>query len=242
MNINLCYNRLLEKVLYYPGDEMSQYYPPRGPLYPPEQNPETYYEDADYEYEENGWGGRNNTLQTALAFVGGGCLVFVCMSFCVLLGAALWVLDPTATAAVPPEGGDIGLSFDEPAFPDESVVNEQGAQLKILDVNRNAALESVTPVEGREIVIVTIELVNLGSEDISFNERDFLLVNGLEEAYEPMVGAINIRDGALGRGTLPPNEGLEGRLVYEIIANELDLRLVWDPAERDVQPRYIYLE
>jgi len=221
---------------------MSQYYPPQGPLYPPEQNPEYY--DADYEYEEiNGGGLKNNALlQSTLAFVGGGCLVFLCMSACVLLGVALWTLDQTAIAAVPPEGSDIGLSFDEPAFPDESVTNEEGMQLTILDVNRNAALDSIPPVEGREVIIVTIELVNFGSDQAGFDERDFLLVNSLEEAYMPSIGVISSRDGALGRGTLPPNEGLEGRLVYEVAAGELDLRLVWEPSGADVQPRYIYLE
>jgi hypothetical protein len=69
-----------------------------------------------------------------------------------------------------------------------------------------------------------------------------MLVNGDENAYEPAVGAINIRDGALGRGTLPPNEGLEGRLVYEVLAGEVDLRLVWEPAGREATARYIYLE
>jgi hypothetical protein len=213
-------------------------------MYPPEQNPETYYEEADYEYEEmdEGVSRSGSLLQMALAFASGGCLVFICMSVCGVLAAALWVLDPTAIAAPTPEGSDIGITFEEPAFPDEAVVNEQQVQLTILDINRNAAVEGIQPVEGREVIIVTIELVNLGTEEASFNERDFVLVNEEEKGYEPTVGAINIRDGALGRGTLPPNEGLEGRLVYEIVAAETNLRLVWEPSGRDVTPRYIYLE
>lgn len=225
---------------------MSQYYPPQGPMYPPEQGPEGdyYYEDEGdyYEYyddDENGGEAGNPLLQTILAFIGGGCLVFLCMGFCGLLLVALWILDPggSSLAATPFPGSDLGLSFDEPAFPDESVTTEQGMQLTILDVNRNASVETIPQAEGREVIIVTIELVNLGEEESNFNERNFMLVNGLQEAYAPALGAV---DGALGRGTLPAGEGLEGRLVYEIIADEFDLRMLWEPASD--APRYIYLE
>jgi len=221
---------------------MSQYYPPQGPFYPPEQAPEEdyYYDEGEYEYyEDDEEGGGGSLLQSIVAFVAGGCLVFLCMSFCLLMLAALWIIDPSAgLSATPPPGSDIGLAFEEPAFPGEPVVNEQNLQLTILEVNRNAAVETIPQVEGREIIIVTVELVNLGEEDAAFNERDFMLVNSFDEAYAPALGAVA---GSLGRGTLPPGEGLEGRLVYEIIANEVDLRLLWDPG-RDAQPRYLYLE
>jgi hypothetical protein len=221
---------------------VSQYYPPPGPFYPPERGPEDdYYEDADYEYEyDDEFDGSGNTLQRILIFGGaGGCLLVLCIVCCVVLGAALWVLDPGAgLVATDVPGSDIGLSFDEPAFPDESVVNEQSVKLTILEVNRNASLQSIPPVEGREIIVVTIELVNLGTEDIGFNERDFMLLNQVEEAYTATPGVI---DGALGRGILPPDTGLEGRLVFEVREGELDLVLAWE-AGSNVEPRYIYLE
>jgi hypothetical protein len=220
---------------------MQPYYPQQGPLYPPEQEAEIY-EEADYEYEEINDRSNGARLQTVLAFLAGGCLVFICMSVCGLLTAGLWVVDPFSDTTEAAEGSDIGLSFDDPAFPDEPVTNEQQVKLTILDVNRNAALETIPPTEGREIIIVTIELVNLGDEEVDFNERDFMLLNSFEEAYEATVGAITIRDGSLGRGSLPPNEGLEGRLVFEVISGELDLRLLWEPPGRDVTRRYIYLE
>ncbi len=220
---------------------MSQYYPQQGPTYPPPHNPEgDYYEEGDYEYEDYEDEGSNNSLlQTILAFVAGGCLVFLCMSACGLLLAGLWILDPGGEiSATPIPGSDIGLSFSEPAFPGESVVNEQGLQLTILDVNRNASLDTIPPVEGRETIILTVELVNLGEADADFNERDFMLLNAFEEAYASTPGAVA---GSLGRGSLPPGEGLEGRLVYEIIAGEFELILLWDPGA-DTQPRYIYLQ
>jgi len=225
---------------------MSQYYPPQGPGYPPppppqlpRQTPEEYYEEGDYEYEEVDETGFSMT-QMAMAFFGGGCLVFVCMSICALLLAVLWVVDPGAeggsdVASLP--GGDIGLSFTDPAYPNESVVNDQAIQLTILDVNRNASVEAIPAVEGRETIIVTVELVNLGENDVEFSERDFLLLNAYEEAYAATPGAIA---GALGRGTLPPNEGLEGRLVYEVTAGEIDLQLLWEAPEST--PRYIWLQ
>jgi hypothetical protein len=222
---------------------MSQYYPQRSPFYPPEHNPEDdyIYDEDDYEVEEDEDGGAGGSLlQRSLIFLAGGCLVFLCMSCCVLSFVSLWTLDPSSLLIpAPAPGSELGLSFNDPAFPDESVVNEQNTKLSIKEVNRNAAgLPAVPTVEGREIIMITIELVNLGDTDVDFNERDFLLLNGFEEAYQPLAGA-DVGEGALGRGTLPPGEGLEGRLAFEIIAGERDLVLTW---ESPGGTRYIFLE
>lgn len=217
---------------------MSQYYPQQGPMYPPERGPEEYYDDGDYEYIEDDGTGKNAMWKTTLAFVAGGCLMLVCLGGCLALVGFLWVLDPGASTSASTEGSDIGLTFDQPAFPDEAVVNDQGLQVKVLETNRNASLEDLPVVQGQETIIVTIEIVNLGDEDATFNERDFKLLNSFEEAYDPALGAVT---GALGRGTLPPNEGLEGRLVYQIIENEVDLRLLWDVG-RDSSPRYLFIQ
>ena len=222
---------------------MSQYYPQQGPGYPPpqppQQNPEDYYNEGDYEYEEVDEESGFSMTQMALAFFGGGCLVFICVSICALMLAVLWYIDPGAdsstSASIP--GSDIGLSFTEPAYPNESVVNDQGVQLTILDVNRNASVETIPTVEGRETIIVTVELVNLGENNADFSERDFMLLNASEEIYAATPGAIA---GSLGRGVLPPNEGLEGRLVYEITAGEFDLQLLWEAVEST--PRFILLQ
>jgi hypothetical protein len=219
---------------------MSQYYPQSGPYYPPENNPEEdyIYDEDDYEVEEDGGPSGDSLWQRMAIFLAGGCLVFLCMGCCGLLLAGLFTLDPTALlASTPIPGSDLGLTFREAAFPDESVVNENKLKLTIIDVNRNAALPAVPPVEGRELIIVTVELVNLGEAESDFNERDFLLLNSFEEAYQPQAGGVV--DGALGRGSLPPGEGLEGRLAFEIIAGERDLVLTWDDGSG---ARYILLE
>jgi hypothetical protein len=220
---------------------MSQYYPQPGPFYPPENNPEDdyIYEEDDYEFEEDEGGSGDSLLQRALIFLAGGCLVFLCMGCCGLFLAGALTLDPTALfAPTPIPGSELGLSFGDAAFPDESVVNEKNMRLTLLDVNRNAALPAVQTVEGRELIIITIELVNLGEAEADFNERDFLLLNSFEEAYQPLAG--DVVDGALGRGSLPPGDGLEGRLAFEVIAGERDLVLTWDDGEGEA--RYIFLE
>ena len=222
---------------------MSQYYPQQpGPFYPPEQNPEDdYYQDADYEYEydDDDYDDSDSTRKWILTAVAAGCLIFFCFGCCVVAGIGLWILDPgSSLVATPIPGSDIGLSFNDPAFPDESVVNEQAMQLTILQVNRNASLPTLAPAEGGELIIVTVEVVNLGEEERDFNERDLILLNSFEEAYLPIPGVV---DGALGRGSLPPDSGLEGRLVYEVAAGEFDLVLMWEGGT-DSQPRYIWLE
>ncbi|RME99593.1 MAG: DUF4352 domain-containing protein [Chloroflexi bacterium] len=220
---------------------MSQYYPQQGPAYPPPQhNPESdYYYDDDYEYEEYDDSSGNSTMRLGLSFLAGGCLAALCIGLCVLAVGVLWVADPSLgiSEPTPIPGSNIGLSFDDPAFSTESVVNDKNVKLTILEVNRNAVVEAIPQVEGREVLIVTIELVNLGKENTNFNERDFQLLNQFQDAYEPALGAIA---GALGRGTLPPNEGLEGRLVYEVTSGEVDLRLFWQAP--DSAPRFIYLQ
>ena len=222
---------------------MSQFYPQQpSPFRPPEQNPEgDYYEydDYDYDYDDDDDEDSGNLTRLIGLIVGGGCLIFLCLGCCALAGAGLWYLDPgSELVATDVPGGDIGLAFEEPAYPDESVVNEKSMKLTILEVNRNASLPAVAPAEGGELVIVTIELINLGEQETDFNERDFILLNSYEEAYMPMPGVV---DGALGRGSLPPDAGLEGRLVYEVAAGEFDLVLSWDGGP-DTQPRYIWLE
>src|SRR5262245_45490897 len=116
---------------------MSQYYPQQGPLYPPEHNPESeYYDEGVYEYEETGGRLGRSWLQSVLIFLAGGCVAFLCTSFCVAALAGLWVLDPSFMAPTPIPGSDLGLSIDSPAYPGDEVVNDQGMQLSILEVNR----------------------------------------------------------------------------------------------------------
>jgi hypothetical protein len=221
---------------------LSQYYPQQpSPFYPPEQSPENdFYEEAEYEYEDEAYETSGDTLvQRGLLFCAGGCLVFLCMSCCLLLGMGLWILDPgSSLVATTIPGSDIGLTFDQPAYSNESVVNEQNVKLTILEVNRNAALATAPQVEGNELIVVTIELVNLSGDELDFNERDFMLLNRFEERHPPIPGVV---EGALGRGILPPDSGLEGRLVFEVAAGELDLVLVWEGGA-DSGTRYIYLE
>jgi hypothetical protein len=131
--------------------------------------------------------------------------------------------------------------MDDPALPGDPVVNGQNLQLIVNDVNRNAALDTVPPAENTEIIIVTVELTNLGDEDFRLNEeRDFRLVNSAEDEYAPTVGAIDgglERDGSL----LKASEGIQGRLVFEVPSDGTDWVLVWTPG-RDSESRYLYLE
>ena len=223
---------------------MSQYYPRQSPFYPPEQNPEDdyYYDEGDYEYEEDNLEKPGDPfIQRFLIFFAGGCLVFLCMSCCGLLVAGLWILDPgSGLLTTPIPGGTIGLSFDESAFPDETVVNEQQVELSIREIARNASLPAITPAADREVIIITVRLTNLSDEEIDFEESHFTLLNSAETAYAPTPGATIVA-GALGRGSLDPDEGQEGRLVFEVRAGEPRLVLAWD-SRGESEPRYISLQ
>lgn len=218
---------------------MGQYYPQPGPYYPPQGPEDDYYEEGDYEYEDEEGGSGNSWLRYGLIVLGAGCLLLLCVACCGIVAAGLFAYDPTTLfAPTPIPGSDLGLTVDKAANPDESVVNDQKTKLTIKDVNRNASLPTVPPTEGLELIVITVEVVNLGDKDIKFNEHDFLLLNQNEEAYESLTGN-NIIDGVLGRGSLPPGEGLEGRMVFKVRAGERDLVLAW---EGEGGSRYIYLE
>lgn len=224
---------------------MSQYYQHPGPYLPPpppeDASAPEYYEDVDYEFEGAGPGAGTgpSLVQQIAVFFTCGCLGFLCASACAGILTVAWIFDAGSglvETSVP--GSDLGLAYENPALPIETVANESGMQLSIVDVNRNASLEAIPSVEGRETIIVTVELANLSSDSVAFDgATDFLLLNAEELAYRPKSNAV---DGELGQEMLAPGEGVQGRLAFEIIADEVDLILVWEP--EGSQARYIYLE
>ncbi len=220
---------------------MSQYYSQPKPYYPPPpSNPESNdYQDYEYEDSEEGESsGGDSCMTRGLIFSAGGCLTFLFMSFCGLLGIGLWILDPgSALFATPIPGSDIGTTFEKPARSSESVVNEQSVRLTIIGVNRNAESNTIAKTDGTEIIVVTIQLENLGTKEADYDdERNFRILNQTDGYYNLTSGAI---DGALEVGKLAVAEGKEGRLVFSVVANEQDLVLEWDAGTG--KPRYIEL-
>ncbi|MDM8528927.1 DUF4352 domain-containing protein [Anaerolineales bacterium HSG24] len=218
---------------------MSQHYPQPG-YYPPQGNPESGYEEEydEYEYEDESGGG-GSALPFVFGCFSGGCLVVLGLTICFFLMAGLWVLDPGSDMfATTYPGDDIGLTFDKPARSTEAIVSEQGLRLSIKDVNRNAASNTIPQVDGAEIIVITVELENLSSEDVSYDdEREFKLLNQTEGFYDPQVGAM---EGALGFGTILTETGTQGRLVFQVLTNETGLVLEWQSPKGPV--KYIEIE
>ncbi|MDM8519417.1 serine/threonine-protein kinase [Anaerolineales bacterium HSG6] len=126
----------------------------------------------------------------------------------------------------------------QPVRVTESIVNEKGMRLSIIDVNRNAASNTIPQVEGAEIIVITIELENLSAENINYDdEREFKLLNQSDGFYDLQGGAI---EGALGFGTLPVETGTQGRLVFQVLADETALVLEWQQA--DTATKHIEIE
>lgn len=219
---------------------MSQHYPQPG-YYPPQGNPESGYEEEydDYEYDDEDEGGGGSAFPFVFGCFSGGCLVVLGLVLCFVLLAVLWVLDPGSNMfANTYPGDDLGLSFDKSAHATESIVSEQGLRLSVIDVNRNASSNTIPQVDGAEIIIITIELENLSSEDVNYDdERDFKLLNQTDGFYDPEIGAI---EGALGFGTIPAETGTQGRLVFQVLTDETGLVLEWQPLEGPA--KYIEIE
>ncbi len=222
----------------------SQYYPQQKPYSPPPpSNPEgEYYQEYEYDEaeEDEEVSSGDSCLVRGLIFTAGGCVTFLFMSFCGLLGIGLWILDPgSALLSSPIPGSDIGLAFEKPATAREAVVNDQSVRLTILQVNRNAESNTIAKQDGTEIVVVTVQLENLGSKDIDYDEeRNFRLLNQNSGYYNLTAGAIG--DG-LGFGSLRPAEGTQGRLVFQVMTDEQGLVLEWDVGTGS-KPRYIQLQ
>jgi hypothetical protein len=220
---------------------LSQYYAqPPYPQLPPEAGDE-YDEYEEYEENQAGNGSGNSTIKYALAFLGGGCLVFLCLCCCLVAFTGLWtVSDMLSPTPIP--GSDIGISFDDPAGPRDDVINEQNVRLSVREISRNVTLPTVPPVQGREVVVVTIEIENRSQAEVSYKLDDFSLLNRNEEEYVAMAGS-NLIEGALKtKGKLDAEESLDARLVFEILAGEPELTLVWISGEEGNQTRFIALQ
>jgi len=155
--------------------------------------------------------------------------------------AGLWLLDP-GSSLFAYENSDIGLAFDKPASMNQKVTNDQGMQLQLVEVNRNANSNTIPAQDGVEIIIVTVELTNLSGNDIGYDdEKQFKLVslspkNDLIYEFPPVPGAI---DDSLGFGSLAAEDGIAGRLVFRVVANTPNLVLEWASGEKESTPRYI---
>lgn len=213
--------------------------------YPPPPNPESgyydneAYEDYEVEYEEPASSG-SSVMPFVLGCGVGGCTTLLALGLCAIMLMGLWVLDPGSELFAPSyPGDDIGLTLNDPARPSQEVVNEQGIRLNIVDVNRNAQSNTIPQTEGVEIIVLTVELENLSNDEVAYDdERHFNLLNQTDGFYEPTPGAI---DGALGIGNLDAGDGTQGRLVFQILADEQGLILEWDMGEPST-PRYIELQ
>ena len=223
---------------------MSQYYPQQPGYYPPPTQPESNEEEyEEYELDENAGGGGDSWPLRCGIFVMGGCVTFIALTACMVLSAGLWWLDP-GSSLFAYENSDIGLAFDKPAPMKQEVVNDQGMQLRLVEVNRNAASNTIPAQDGVELIIVTVELTNLNSEDIGYDdEKQFKLLSPSQtpdelNEFPATPGAI---DGSLGFGTLAAEEATQGRLVFKVVANTPNLVLEWAVGDKESTPRYIEL-
>jgi hypothetical protein len=220
---------------------MSQFYSQQQPgYYPPPSNPEEHYDEyEDYELEDENEGSGSSAMTFVFGCFSGGCATFIVLCFCLILPAGLWILDPGSdmfTTSYP--GDDIGLTFEQPAHSDQSVVNDQGIELTIVVLNRNASSNTIEQQEGTELIIVTVQLKNLSSETFDYDdERDFKLLNQTNGFYDLIPGAV---EDTLGIASLPAKDGKQGRLVFRIVAAETGLVLEW--SNPDSLPRHIELE
>lgn len=100
-------------------------------------------------------------------------------------------------------------------------------ELTVTQIQRNfqTGNQFSQPEAGNEFVVVSVELKNNGSSEMSFNPYDFKLQdsNGVQKSQSFVVSVEN----QLDSGTLAPGSKVSGNIAFEIPQDDSGLKLIY---------------
>lgn len=106
-------------------------------------------------------------------------------------------------------------------------------QVTVKEVTKSAGSEYDKPKDGMEYVIVTIEIVNKGDDDESYNPLYFKVKNSQGQKEGMALSGVN-NDTAMKAGELSADGVVDGTIVFEEPVNDSKLTLIYQPlASRD---------
>lgn len=158
-----------------------------------------------------------------------------------LLGSSLFLLAACGSNE-PTTGEKVGDSAnanteakaDEPKeevqteFAVGDVVDLDGTQVTITEVEKSQGGEYDSLPEGKEFVIAHVKIENKSDEQISYNVFDFQMKNSQGNITDTTY-ADGTMDTELGSGELAPNGMVEGTLTFEQSKDDESLAVIYTP-------------
>lgn len=142
----------------------------------------------------------------------------------------------TATPKVVPTSGETTPVEKEEAPVEENQEFKVGEQIqlgdnaiKVVSVEKSQGSEFDKPKSGQEYVIVTVEIENKGSENITYNPFDFKMSNSQGQVIDQTFTTISI-DTSLSSGELAPNGKVSGTIPFEMPVGDTKLQLQYSPS------------
>lgn len=101
--------------------------------------------------------------------------------------------------------------------------------LTVTKVERSAGSEFDQPKGGHEYVIITVEINNAGTENISYNPFDFKMANSQGQIVDQAFTTVDT-DTALQSGELASGGKVSGTIAFEQPAGDTGLQLQYSPS------------
>lgn len=105
----------------------------------------------------------------------------------------------------------------------------QGRILEVTDVKKSDGDDFDKPKEGKEYVIVTVNITNNSDDKISYNQFDFKMKNSQGQIEEPALSIID-NDTSLSSGELAAGGNVSGTIVFEQPKDDEQLELIFSPS------------
>lgn len=101
--------------------------------------------------------------------------------------------------------------------------------LTVTKVEKSNGTEFDTPQQGKEYIIVTVQIQNAGDQNISYNPFDFKMANS-QGQIEDMGFTTVDSDTSLQSGELAPGGSVSGTIAFEEPVGDTGLQLQYSPS------------
>ncbi|RWZ54447.1 DUF4352 domain-containing protein [Halobacillus fulvus] len=101
-------------------------------------------------------------------------------------------------------------------------------QLTVLKVEKSNGNNYDQPKEGKEFVIVSVQIENVGSNEVSYNSFDFEMSNSQGQIVEPAFTIVD-SDTSLESGDLATGGSVTGTVAFEQPKDDQGLKLHYEP-------------
>ncbi|MEO2074835.1 MAG: DUF4352 domain-containing protein [Bacillus sp. (in: firmicutes)] len=101
--------------------------------------------------------------------------------------------------------------------------------LTVTKVEKSNGTEFDTPQQGKEYVIVTVQIQNAGDQNISYNPFDFKIANSQGQIQDMGFTTVN-SDTSLQSGELAPGGSVSGTIAFEEPVGDTGLQLQYSPS------------